>query len=85
MVEFTYEIQDKMGMHARPAGALVQMAAKLDSKVTISVGDKKADCTKLIAMMRLGIKYKDVVTFRVEGEKEEEDSKALLAYCKNSF
>lgn len=85
MVEFTYEIQDKQGMHARPAGALVQMAARLDSKVTITAGGQEVDCKKLIAMMRLGIKYKDVVTFCVEGPNEGEESKELLTFCRNNF
>ena len=39
MKEFQYTIQDPMGFHARPAGALVRAAKAYASKVTISCGE----------------------------------------------
>jgi len=81
MVVITYEIKDQLGLHARPASALVQTASKLGSKITVQCGDRMSDGKKLIALMRLGIKYKDEVTFIVEGESEEEDSIALQEFC----
>jgi len=81
MVKFTYKIQDKQGLHARPAGALVKTAVKLSSKVVLQCKGKEADGKKLIALMRMGIKYEDVVTFIVEGDNEEEDSQVLKKLC----
>ena len=81
MVKFTYKIQDKQGLHARPAGALVKTAGKLSSKVVLQCKGKEADGKKLIALMRMGIKYEDVVTFIVEGDNEEEDSQVLKKFC----
>jgi len=81
MVKFTYKIQDKLGLHARPAGALVKTAARLSSKVVLQCKGKEADGKKLIALMRMGIKYEDVVTFIVEGDNEEEDSQVLKKFC----
>ena len=56
MKEFQYTIQDPMGFHARPAGALVRAAKAYASKITISCGEKSAQLTRLMAVMGLGIK-----------------------------
>ena len=49
MKEFQYTIQDPMGFHARPAGALVRAAKAYTSKITISCGEKSAQLTRLMA------------------------------------
>ena len=49
MKEFQYTIQDPMGFHARPAGALVRAATAYTSKITISCGEKSAQLTRLMA------------------------------------
>ena len=56
MKEFTYTIQDPVGMHARAAGRLVKEAANYHSTVTILKDDKKADTRRLMALMGLAIK-----------------------------
>ena len=61
MQKMTYIIRDKNGLHARPAGLIVQ-AAK---------GYKSADCKKLFQVMGLGIKCGDEVTLSADGEDEE--------------
>ena len=55
MKSFIFTITDPAGVHARPAGLLVKEVLKLDSKITIFSGDKSADATRLMAIMRLGI------------------------------
>ena len=41
MKQFTYTIQDKVGIHARPAGLLAKAAKALDSVVTVEKADGK--------------------------------------------
>lgn len=77
MKEFQYIIQDKLGIHARPAGLLVKLAKGYTSKITISKGDQLADVTKLIALMGLGIKMNDKITVSAEGEDEAQAITAL--------
>ena len=72
MKEFDYKIQDKLGIHVRPAGQLAQVVKeKPDVVVTISNGDKTADVTKLFAVMGLAVKCGDIVHITVEGKDEE--------------
>lgn len=58
MIKFDFTINDELGIHARPAGALAKLAKSLDSKVTVFKGDKFADASKLLAVMGLNVKQK---------------------------
>mgnify|MGYP000240685130 CR=1 FL=1 len=49
MKEFTYTIQEAVGIHARPAGLLVKEVKKYESTVTITKGDKSVNALKLMA------------------------------------
>ena len=59
MKEFTYTIQEKVGIHARPAGLLVKEVKKYQSTVTIVKDDKSVNAVKLMALMGMGIKCAD--------------------------
>lgn len=49
MRRFTYTIQDKVGIHARPAGLLAKAARALDSVATIEKADGAARCFRSTA------------------------------------
>ena len=86
MNQFQYTVTDPMGIHARPAGLLVKAAKPLNSTITISKGDgKSANATKLMAVMGLGIKCGDTVTFTVEGENASDVAAVLKVYCSENL
>lgn len=80
MKSFTYVIKDEIGIHARPAGLLVKEAKKYASKATLLYNGKSADCTKLMAVMSLGVKTGTEVTVNVEGDDEDAASAGLQAF-----
>ena len=47
MKELTVEITNESGLHARPATAFTQLAAKYASKVTIAANGKTADAKSI--------------------------------------
>lgn len=71
MTNFKYVITDEVGIHARPAGLLVKEAKKYASKIVIVKGEKKAEATKLMAIMSLGVKCGDEIEVQVTGDDEE--------------
>ncbi len=71
MKEFGYTINDKNGIHARPAGLIVQCAKGYRSAQTLWLGEKSADCKKLFSLMQLGVKCGDGIRVTAEGEDEE--------------
>ena len=86
MTEFTYTVQDALGIHARPAGLLVKAAKALDSTVTVEkVGGKSSAATKLMAVMGLGVKGGDTVTVTVEGGNEEASLQAMEQFFRENL
>ena len=87
MKQFTYTITDPVGIHARPAGKLAKAAKALDSTVTISKADgsKSAVATKLMAVMGLGVKTGETITFTIEGGDEEASAAAMEQFCKDNM
>ena len=80
MKEFTYTITDPVGLHAPPA------AKALDSTVTVVKADgKSAVASKLMAVMGLGVKTGDTVTFTIEGGDEEANTTAMQKFCKDNL
>ncbi len=78
MQEFTYTIQDKDGIHARPAGALIRAAMKFKSDITLSAGDRAVSLKGgIFALMGMGIRYGTIVTVTCSGEDEKEACKSL--------
>ena len=55
MEEFSYEIHDELGMHARPAGMLAKLASGYKSNIMIGCEKGTADAKRLITLMKLGI------------------------------
>ena len=86
MKQFTYTIQDQVGIHARPAGLLAKAAKTLDSVVTVEKADgKSAAATKLMAVMGLGVKTGETITFTIEGGDEEASAAAMEQFCKENM
>ena len=71
MKSFSYVINDKLGIHARPAGELAGMAKTYESKVLIQKGEKSIEAKKLLMLMSLGVKQGEEVTVSIEGADED--------------
>lgn len=85
MKTFTYVITDEVGIHARPAGALVKEAKNYTSKITITANNKSAEATKLMALMSLGVKKGTKITVTVEGEDEEVAAASVESFLKENL
>ena len=72
MEQFTFEIKDKNGMHARPAGAFVNEAKKYKSDVTVIKNEKEANGKRLLSLMSLGAGCGSILTVKISGEDEKE-------------
>ena len=84
-MKFEYTITDELGIHARPAGLLVEQAKKFESKITISLKDKTADASSIMKIMMLQAKQNDTVTIEATGPDEEEAIETLKEFMKVNF
>lgn len=71
MKKFKYVIKDEVGIHARPAGTLVNEAKKFESKILIGKDGKTAEATKLMAVMSLGVKTGQTIEVEISGVDED--------------
>lgn len=72
MKTITVKIIDPIGIHARPASAIVQTASKFKSNITFKINEKKGNAKSVINLMALGIKKDSEVEIIVDGEDENE-------------
>lgn len=71
MQTFNHTIADKLGIHARPAGLLVQKIKEYKSTVTIMANGKSTVVKGVLGLMTLGAKQGTELTVTVEGPDEE--------------
>lgn len=71
MTEFTYTINDELGIHARPAGLLAKLAKTFDANITVEKNGVAAKASQLMKLMSLGVKKGDTVTVKAEGAAAE--------------
>lgn len=80
-------IQNKSGLHARPAADFVSQAGKFKSQIAIQrVGEEsKADGKSIIMLLALGLAQGEEVILSADGEDEKEAVETLaqvLANCR---
>lgn len=85
MKEFKYVITDAQGIHARPAGLLVKLAAQYPCKVTVAKDGREVDAKRIMGVMSLGAKQGHEITMRAEGEQEDEAIAAIEAFLKENL
>ena len=81
MVSFTYIVKNGEGLHARPAGMLMQFAKDHTSDVSILLNGKTANAKRIFSIMGLGAKAGDRLEFHVEGVSENPDAAQLKKFC----
>lgn len=85
MREFSYVITDEIGIHARPAGMLVKEAKNYESKIVISKDGRKAEATKLMAIMGLGVKCGQTVNVEISGPDEDAACEGIQTFFKENL
>lgn len=81
MVSQEVTVNNRIGLHARPAALFVQTASKFLSKISIEKNDKKINGKSIMGVMALGVCQGDIITISASGEDEKkavDDLKKLL-------
>ncbi|MDR2886721.1 MAG: HPr family phosphocarrier protein [Bacteroidales bacterium] len=85
MITKDYTVIDPLGMHARPATALVKLARNYKSLITINKDGKNVPLKSMINILGMAIKAGDSVTVITEGEDEQAASAALDDFFYNDM
>jgi phosphocarrier protein len=85
MTEATMTIENKTGIHARPASVFVQTATKFKSKIQIKAKGKTVDAKSILMIMSMGLVKGTEMTVAADGPDEAEAVKALKDLVASKF
>lgn len=88
MMETTLTIQNKVGLHARPAAEFFKQARQFKSKITIqnlSRAGSPEVAVSAFNLLQIGVKQGNEVLLRADGEDEQEAIMALTRLIEAKF
>lgn len=85
MKEATTSIENKTGIHARPASLFVNTANKFKSSIKIKAKGKTVDAKSILMIMSMGLVKGTEITLVAEGPDEEQAINELKALVDNKF
>ncbi|MCL2367161.1 MAG: HPr family phosphocarrier protein [Oscillospiraceae bacterium] len=80
MTTITHTISDELGLHARPAGAIVKLVKSFPGSIEIGRPEKMVDGKRIMGVMGLMLKQGDTLTITLDGDGEEALAQSLLAF-----
>ena len=85
MIIRKYIIENKIGLHARPAAVFVDYASDYKSKIKISHQGKEVNAKSIISLLSLGLGKDDAFTLKIEGPDEKFALEKLEKYILNNI
>ena len=85
MVERTLTIENKLGLHARPAALFVKTAGKFKSDILLSKDDFEVNGKSIMGVMMLAAEMGSQITIKACGQDEEDALKALTKLVEGKF
>jgi len=85
MISKTLTVTNKLGVHARPAGLIVDITGPAKSEVSIIFDGSKANAKSILNVMMLAIPMGSEVKFEVDGEDEEDVIQKLEQLFNDKF
>lgn len=78
-------ISNKLGLHARAAAKLTQVAGRFQSEVYIARGDQRVNAKSIMGVMMLAAGLGITVTVDAEGEDAQDALDAIQQLFENKF
>jgi phosphocarrier protein HPr len=85
VAEKTLKIQNELGLHARAATKLVQLASKYPCDFTITKDGHEVNGKSIMGVLMLVASKGSTVTLRAKGEKAQEAVDAIAALIDDKF
>lgn len=84
-MELTLKIENKAGLHARPAALFAQKASAFKSTIMILKGEKSANAKSIISIMGLGVKQGETIVVKIDGADAEDAATVLKKVVSEKF
>lgn len=76
-------LENKTGLHARPASLFVKEASKYKSNINLIKENQKYNAKSIMGLLSMGAGKGVVLTIEAEGEDEKEAVNSLVEFIKN--
>ena len=78
-------IQNKQGLHARPAEKFVRLASQFDAKIELIKAGRRVSATGMIDLLTLGAAEGTQLTLEADGPDAQRAIEALVDLVENVF
>ena len=78
-------VQNKVGLHARPATFFIQKANEFKSSIWVEKEERRVNAKSLLGVLSLGIVKGTTITLIADGADEKEAVEALVELVKDNF
>jgi phosphocarrier protein HPr len=85
VARITVTLGNRVGLHARPAGAFVRVANGFKSQISVICGDKSADGKRIMGVLSLDADRGASITIEATGDDAAEAVRALQALVADKF
>ena len=85
MIQQEKEIINKLGLHARSAAKLLEVAKQFSSSIKIQYNDKSCDAKSILGLMTLAASYGATITITAEGNDEAQAVTAISELIDDYF
>jgi len=85
VIEKEIEVVNKLGLHARAAAKLVNLASEFDSQVWVQFNGQSVNAKSIMGLMMLAAACGSRVGLRIEGDDARAADKAITELFENRF
>ena len=72
MIDTTIDVINKLGLHARASGKLIEVTSKFRSSIHIGIGDKLIDAKNIMSLLMMGAGKGTTLRLVIDGTDEEQ-------------
>lgn len=85
MITKTLTVQNKLGIHARPAAQFVRVASRFQADVTVEKDEESVDGKSIMGLMMLAVGWGAEIKVTADGPDESETIAALEELVNGKF
>jgi phosphocarrier protein len=85
LIQKEITLTNRLGLHARPAAMVVQLASKFKSEIKLKKEDVEVNAKSIMGVMMLAAEMGSKIFIRAEGEDETQAVEALAKLFDDKF
>lgn len=79
------QVKNRMGLHTRPATAIVKILRNVKSSVTFTYKKQTVNAKSILSLLMLAARFNTTITLCIEGEDAQQTMECLVNAFENHF